>query len=357
MRIHFLTRYGSLAPSSRLRSYQFAEPLRAQGHQCFHYPFFKNDYVRALYAGERKPYAAVAGAYLERAWRLRSIVDGCDVAVVEKELLPWLPTGVSRALLRGSTTPILVDYDDAFYTSYLTWPLAPAKIDAVMSGAWGVIAGNHTIERYARHQNPRVFYLPTVVDTLKYTPVERYDTDEQLVIGWIGTPVTESLLLPLGPVLRGFADRHRMKLYAVGASRGFHIPGVETEVVRWSEETETAELRKMHVGIVPLEDNMWNRGKCGYKLVQYMAAGLPTIASPVGANKDIIEHGVTGFHAASELEWISAFERLLAEPGLRESMGRAGRRRVEEQFSVDVAGPAFARILGYAADSVRGRSA
>jgi glycosyltransferase involved in cell wall biosynthesis/2-polyprenyl-3-methyl-5-hydroxy-6-metoxy-1,4-benzoquinol methylase len=354
MRIHFLTRYGSLAPSSRLRSYQFAEPLRALGHQCFYYPFVEDDYVRALYARERRPYLAVASAYLDRAWELRSIIEGCDVAVVEKELFPWLPASVSRALLADCKTPVLVDYDDAVYASYLTWPLAPSKIDAVMSSAFGVIAGNHTIERYARHQNERVFYLPTVVDTQKYTPVEHHDTVDQLVIGWIGTPVTQSLLQPLGAVLRRFGDRRHMKLYAVGASRDFRIPGVDISVIPWSEQTETAELRQMHVGIMPLEDNIWNRGKCGYKLVQYMAAGLPTIASPVGANRDIVTHGVTGFHAEGEAEWISALERLLAEPSLRASMGRAGRRRVEEEFSLAVAAPRFAEILASAAEA-RGR--
>ncbi len=104
---------------------------------------------------------------------------------------------------------------------------------------------------------------------------------------------------------------------------------------------------------MPLADNMWNRGKCGYKLIPYMAAGIPTIASPVGANKDIVEHGVTGFHATTEADWITAFERLLADPALRESMGRAGRRRVEEHYSLAVAAPEFARILAGAAATPR----
>ncbi len=348
MKIHFLTRYGPLAPSSRLRAYQFGGVLRDHGHDCSFYPLLSDAYVRELYSGSRKPYGSSLWAYMRRAWHLRAAVSDCDVAVVEKELFPWLPSQVARTIIGPTSTPILVDYDDAVYLNYVGLPLLRQKIDDVMSLAWGVIAGNHTIERYARAFNARVFYLPTVIDTRRYTPVDATRKRRQLVIGWIGTPVTEGLLKPLIPVWERIARIGDVKLLLVGARPGFRVPGIETQVVEWREDTEVDLLREMDIGIMPLEDNEWNRGKCGYKLIQYMGAGLPTIASPVGANMDIVVAGVTGFLAQTVTDWAEAFVRLLGDAQLRHAMGRAGRRRVEERFSLVTAGDELSRILGSA---------
>ena len=117
------------------------------------------------------------------------------------------------------------------------------------------------------------------------------------------------------------------------------LPAVPTEHVPWTEAAEVAAIAEFDVGIMPLADEPWERGKCGYKLIQYMACGLPVVASPVGVNRQIVEHGVNGFLAETPTQWDEALRTLLADPALRQRMGQAGRQKVERQFSLQVTGP------------------
>jgi glycosyltransferase involved in cell wall biosynthesis len=151
-------------------------------------------------------------------------------------------------------------------------------------------------------------------------------------------------MAPIMPSLRCVAGAENARISAVGAGRAAK-PHQFLDILPWSEETEAASIQAMDIGIMPLTDTPWARGKCGYKLIQYMACGLPVIASPVGVNTEIVEHGVNGFLATTDADWREALVMLLRDPDLRNRMGAAGRRKVEEQYSLQVWGPRVADML------------
>jgi glycosyltransferase involved in cell wall biosynthesis len=272
-----------------------------------------------------------------------------DLLWIEYELFPWLPAVAERVVARLGI-PYVVDYDDAIYHRYELHPskvvrlLLGKKIDVVMRRASTVIVGNDYLGARARAAGAkRVEYLPTVVDLDRYqtTPVRDQTT---FTVGWIGSPSTVKYLSLIEPVLADFCRPGKARLVVVGA-RDVPFPGVRGEVRAWSEATEVEDILSFDVGIMPLPDDPWERGKCGYKLIQYMACARPVIASPVGVNRHIVEPSVNGFLAASMGEWRSALENLAASPDLRARLGTAGREKVESSFCTQVTAPRLAAIL------------
>lgn len=352
MRLLMLPRYDRLGASSRLRMLQYVPQLQAQGFEVDVAPLLDDGYVSDLYAG-RVSVAKVARAYLRR---LRQIFTArhYDVVWVEKELWPWLPAPLELMGLPAST-PVVADYDDAVFHRYdqhrsgIVRHLLGRKIDAVMRRADRVTAGNEYLAAHARTAgSPNVDWLPTVVD-LECYPVHTQKSDTQeVVIGWIGSPATADYLQMLVPVLLELGYHHRIRCLAIGA-RPDQVQGTPFEAVEWHEVQEVALLGELDIGVMPLPDAPWERGKCGYKLIQYMACGLPVVASPVGVNDVIVTAGENGFLASNAEEWIDALQQLIADPELRNRMGRAGRRKVEDVYSLQAQAPRLAKILRDAA--------
>jgi glycosyltransferase involved in cell wall biosynthesis len=209
------------------------------------------------------------------------------------------------------------------------------------------IAGNE----YLKSRAPRLVRIlvqPTPIDLPRYAPREDWP-DRGRVIGWIGTPATVPYLRSIGPALAELAARRKDVVLRVIGSEPVDLPGVETDLVPWSEEGEAGALRSLDVGVMPQPDDPWTRGKCAFKALQYMAAGLPVVASPVGMNVEVVADGVSGYLARTRGEWTSFLDRLLAGPTLRESCGKAGRRRVEERFASERLAPGLAKALRAAA--------
>jgi glycosyltransferase involved in cell wall biosynthesis len=213
-----------------------------------------------------------------------------------------------------------------------------------MRSSKAVVAGNDYLAARARSAGAkRVEILPTVVDTERYT-FAPMPANETLTIGWIGSPITTRYLEQFRPTIAKMCEGGRARFVAIGAS-ALDWPDVPVEVRPWSETSEVAELHGFDVGIMPLPDSPWERGKCGFKLIQYMACGRPVIGSPVGVNSQIIEDGVNGFLASTDRDWLAAVERLREEKGLRRDMGANGRQLVESQYSTQVIGPRLVEIL------------
>jgi transposase InsO family protein len=186
--------------------------------------------------------------------------------------------------------------------------------------------------------------VPTVVDTRVYTPRKTAEPRRVDHIGWIGTPSTwTEYMAPMMPLLVDVAATNNSRITAIGAGNAAPHPLLDN--LPWTEQTEVTRIQGMDIGGMPLTDTPWARGKCGYKLIQYMACGIPVVASPVGVNADIVEHGVNGFLAKTNTEWREALTRLLADPALRSTMGAAGRRKVHERFSIQVWGPKVATVI------------
>jgi glycosyltransferase involved in cell wall biosynthesis len=356
-RVLVLSRYDRLGASSRVRFLQLLPHLAALGITADVHPLLADDYIRRLYAGERVAVAAAVRSYLSRM-RALSFRKRYDVIWVEKEALPWVPAWIEAGFFGGS--PYVVDLDDAWYLRYQRHPslsvrmLMAEKIDRVMSRSASVIAGNkYLAERAKRSGAQDVKIVPTAVDLHRYAAVEapRKDGSGPFVIGWIGTPITVGYLAQFADVLRALAERHTIKFHIIGASAPKGFAGLPVQEISWSESTEISEISKCDVGIMPLDNDAWAYGKCAYKLLQFMAANKPVVASPVGANVEVIQHGNNGMLVNSTEDWISALNVLARDANLRERMGQAGRRTLELKYSVEKIAPEIASALFAAAES------
>ncbi len=242
-------------------------------------------------------------AYLKRMALLAGTGRRCPVWVVEKELFPLLPFAVERWFLSRATR-VLVDYDDAVFLKYdrpkgrRERSIVNNKIARLMSMADVVLCGNPYLEAYARQAGAKdVRALPKVVDESRYLRPRPARTERRTVIGWIGSHRNSHHLLSIGEVLRHMCQEENCVVRIVGGARIPLPDGVAVEYREWSEEREVDELGGFDIGIMLLEDGAWERGKCGLKLIQYLAAGVPVVASPVGMNSRIVVPGVNGYLA------------------------------------------------------------
>ncbi len=316
-------------------------------------PLFGDYYQHDLYAGRSRRWGRIVQAYLLRLLQLARSVS-FNLVWIEYELFPWLPA-LGERLLAGLRIPYVVDYDDPIYHRYQLHPnrlvraVLGTKIDAIMRWANTVIVGNQYLRDRAQAAGARrVECLPTVVDLERY-PASAEADRSVFTVGWIGSPSTVGYLSLVAPLLRDFCRPHESRFVVVGAREGA-LDGVPAEFRPWSEATEVEDILRFDVGIMPLPDEPWERGKCGYKLIQYMACARPVIASPVGANQEIVEHGVNGFLASTDQEWRSALETL-RDAGNRRIMGKLGRQKVETSYCTRVTAPLLASILSHAAST------
>jgi glycosyltransferase involved in cell wall biosynthesis len=341
MRILGLALYGPLAASTRYRLGQYVPSLAASGLEVDIRSLLGDDYLRRRFAGER-----IGAALLLKsvAHRLKELLtqQSYDAAVVHCELMPLLPAALESALLR---IPYVYDFDDAFYLKYGSGKLAPLlgnKFDQMMRKAVAVTAGSRVLAEYATRHNARTHLLPTVVDTDRYLPAHRAP-DGLFTIGWVGSPSTAEYLAQLVAPLSHIGREGPVRLVIIGAPAPA-VPGVEVIALPWSEADEVRLINTFDVGIMPLTDNPWARGKCAFKLIQYMACGVPGIASPVGANNDVLTPEC-GILASSAVEWANAFRTLRDQPALRRAMGEASRARVEEHYSLRRTAPVFEGVI------------
>lgn len=349
MKLLLMSRYSRLGASSRLRMLQYIPALAAAGFEVEVAPFFDDAYLQRLYAGDRA--RMVTGAYYTARLRRLLSKDKPDLVWIEKEVFPWLPWPLERAIL-ARDLPLVSDYDDALFHRYdlhrsaVVRSLLGRKIDGVMRASNLVMAGNQYLADRAEASGSRhVEIVPTVVDIDAYSTERRPPADGRPRVGWIGSPSTwADYGAPMLPLLASVAARHGAMVRAVGAGHKA-ASDQALEFLPWSEDTEVSLIQSMDLGIMPLDDSPWARGKCGYKLIQYMACGVPVVASPVGVNSEIVEDGVNGFLAETEADWVRAIDTLLGDAGLRHRMGAAGRRKVERNYSLQIYGPKVAAML------------
>ncbi len=345
----FLTKYSRTGASSRFRTYQYLPVLQAAGLDCDVAPLFDDDYLSHRYDSGRGALLDLIRAFWRRLVALLR-ARRYDKVVIEYELLPYCPAWFER-LLSALGVRFLVEYDDAIFHKYdlsgnpVLRALLGRKIATVMRLADTVIAGNDYLADYARLAGARqVAVLPTVIDLDHYPIRTRHEQRSELVIGWLGSPSTAKYLRDIAPALARVCADGRARVRLVG-SGPLDLPGVPTEIVTWTEAGETSALHGFDVGIMPLPDDPWARGKCGFKLIQYMACGLPVVASPVGVNSEIVTDGHKGFLATSTIEWVQALQRIQADADLRRRMGAAGRQRVESHYCLQVTAPRMVGLL------------
>jgi glycosyltransferase involved in cell wall biosynthesis len=312
-------------------------------------PFFEDTYVSNLYAGRRTSLRAVLQAYLKRLSVLTHTAS-FDLVWVEKELLPWFPA-IFETLLQKLHTPYVVDYDDAVFhryemhSNFLVRTLLKHKIDHVMRHASLVTVGNEYLADRAIKAGARnVEYLPSVVDVSQYKVTDS-GSDSPFRIGWIGSPVTAPYLALIQEAMRELSRESDVRLVLIGAGDFQPFPHVPTTILPWSEDIERRLSQEFDVGIMPLMDGPFERGKCGYKLVQYMASALPVIASPVGVNQQIVEPQVNGYLAHTSTDWLTALRELRDSVQKRKMLGQRGRQKAEQMYNLQVTAPKLLSLL------------
>ncbi len=352
MKLLALTKYDHYGPSSRLRLFQYIPYLKNRGISIRVEPLFNSTYLHELFSTGKRPLPSILFGYTKRCLTLLKLGQ-YDLVWIEKELFPWIPL-LEKVLLSILKKPYIVDYDDAVFhmydthTSRLVRFLLGNKIHAVMRNASIVTAGNAYLAQYARNVDAgHVEVIPTVVDMLRYRAAA-CPPKKTFTIGWIGTPITEKYVEIIKPALAALAQQTDVRIALVGASQNA-LSGLKREILPWSERTEVATIQSFDVGIMPLLDSPFEQGKCGYKLIQYMACGVPVIASPVGVNQNIVEHGINGFLAGNINEWIEYLELLRADKSVRNKLGKNARFKVENYFSLSQTAPIFYNLLLQAA--------
>jgi glycosyltransferase involved in cell wall biosynthesis len=309
-----------------------------------HYAPFETERLRAvLYRPGH--YATKVGemvrAYIERI-KLLGDLKRFDAVFVYREAALLGPAFLEKMVARRGL-PIIYQLDDPLfvpYTSpsngYLSYLKFFGKISSICRMAKVVMVNSTQIREYVSQFNQNIWQVPSVVDTTRYVfRPELVETKPEVVcIGWSGSPTTTGNIRVIAGALRRLAEQVEHRVHLIGGTE-FDLPGVRYEAQKWSADTEVEDLRKMHVGMVPLPLNEWNKWKFYMKTAQYMALGIPTVATPLGSNPEVIQHGVNGFLADSEDEWVDYLTLLIKDHELRLRMGHAAARAAQEKYSLE----------------------
>jgi len=274
-----------------------------------------------------------------------------DVIFVYREAALLGPAWIER--LFALRRPLVFDFDDAIYltdtslaNAWSRWFKSAKKVETICRVARHVTVGNESLARFAKTHAREVTVVPSTIDTDVYQLRARARNPIP-VIGWTGSVTTARHLASLAPALRRLRESWAFEFRVIGVKADFE--GIATHCLPWRSESEVEDLRGMDIGVMPLPDDEWSRGKCGMKTLQYMALGIPPVVSPVGVNTTIVHDGVNGFHARTEEEWVDRISQLLRDESLRRLMGTAARRTVEQSYSHRVQAPRFAQVLREAA--------
>lgn len=352
-----------ISPGQRYRIEQWEPLLREMGVEITYSPFETNELRVVLYQPGRtaEKIKQVMRSVGKRRDDLKN-VHNFDAVYVFREAALLGPAYFERQIER-SGVPMIFDFDDAVFVSYkspsngyLSYLKFPGKTATICRLSAHIMAGNPYLAEYSLQYNKpeNVTIIPTTIDTDKYHFLENKPASDVPVIGWSGSHSTVQHLDTLRETLQDLAKIAKFRLRVIGTPQ-YELEGVDVEAMPWRSETETKDLEPIDIGIMPLPDDQWSKGKCGLKALQYMALGVPTICSPVGVNSDIIQDGENGFLADGKAEWIEKLKRLLDSAELRRKLGAAGRRTVEEKYSAHVQAPRVFQILSkVVADAAKG---
>jgi len=353
----FLTQTDARGASARLRVYQYLEPLARLGIRAEVWPLpLGNAYSRSRFVR-----GALYGLHFTRRLADMTRVGRFDVIVIQRDLIahlvPWLEEMLARVHPR-----IVLDVDDPIHlhppTRPPAWPFRlfwdPRKLERLSRLAGQVVVANRFLRDEVAKFGVKSSVIPTSIDTRRWTP-GRIGQEGRFVIGWIGSPGTTGYLARIAPALDGVARQIPCVLRAVGADERLlrelfkAAPDIEIEVAPWSEDCEVDEVRRFDVGVMPLTNDQWSKGKSATKLLQYMACCVPAVASPVGANSDIVKNGVNGLLAGTMEGWEHALLTIARDKDLACGLGREGRATVVSEYDLEVSAPKLARVICEAA--------
>jgi len=355
VRILFIVPYPpGRAPSQRFRFEQYLEALTAAGHTYRLAPFLSVATWNILYQPGQSLAKAlgILGGFARRLGLLFT-VPGYDFVFVHREAAPVGPPVFEWLIAKVLSKKIIYDFDDAIWlvnTSEANRIAAGVKwhhkVADICRWAYKNSCGNAYLADYARQFSAHAVVNPTTIDTVNlHNQVRDQARPGRLVIGWTGTHSTLKYLDQVVPVLA--------KLEAEGLDFEFRVISNQPPALQlrslvflpWRKDTEIADLLGFHVGLMPLEDDLWAKGKCAFKALQYMALGIPALVSPVGMNTEVVQHDQNGFVCATPAEWEASLRQLLADAGLRQRLGTAARATIEQRYSVRANTPNFLALF------------
>jgi glycosyltransferase involved in cell wall biosynthesis len=331
------------SPSQRFRFEQYLSFLAGHGYQFTFSALLNQKNDRRFYS---------AGNVLIKCWimltslskRLREAghFGSFDLIFIQREAY-FLGTSLFERLAYRSGARVIFDFDDAIWLEDTSpgnqkwrWVKRPEKFFRNIRYAHAVIAGNEILAEKARAINKNTVLIPSTIDTALFRPMPERRNGKTVVIGWSGSVSTVKHFEMLIPVLVNLKKRYGDKIiFRVIGQGSYSNALLPVEALTWSPASEVAGLNGFDIGIMPLPDNEWTRGKCGLKALSYMACGIPVVASPVGVNAKFIRHGHNGFLAENDSEWYYLLCALIEDPETRTAVGLEGRKTVEKEFSVD----------------------
>jgi glycosyltransferase involved in cell wall biosynthesis len=343
MKILFLAPYPlRSSPSQRFRFEQYFKALGADGHSYVFQSFLSSTGWKNIYSKGRqvqKAWAIVSG-FLRRLVVLPKALNS-DVVFIHRELTPLGPPIFEWLIAKGFGKKIVYDFDDAIWLTdrkneswfgrMLRWR---SKVAMICRWSAVVSCGNEFLCGYARNYNLNVRYNPTTIDLNYHKLMDQRRTNDEIIIGWTGSHSTLKYLDSIVPVIRQLEKKYSKLIFEVIADQKPDLDISSLRFIPWKEETEIEDLSTIDIGIMPLPDDEWSKGKCGFKLLQYMSLEKASIASPVGVNTAIITNGIDGLICNDANEWIEAIGKLIDDANLRRQLGEAGRRKVETSYSV-----------------------
>ena len=366
MKVLFLSQYGVLAASSRTRVFQYLPYLDQRGVSYRVITVLpdreiggsqilvtRNSWRKLLY------YLWASWRTLACGLRVRWLARDYDILFIQKVILP----APVRWLLKRWRPKVLFDFDDAIFTTEVrrqNWLAAQKQrrnaigLPAMLKLADRALVENEYTAAFAARYCRGVTIITGPIDTERHRAFERARTGNQVVLGWIGSATTLSYLDLIRAPLQRLGQRFsHLRLRIVGAAE-IELEGIPVEAKSWNLEEEVEDLQGFDIGLMPIPDDPWTRGKGGYKLLQYMAVGLPVVSSPVGINQRIVRHGQNGFWASGPQEWEERLAQLIEDPQLREAMGRRGRQIVESEYALDLSSRRLLEVMEQLVQEKRG---
>jgi len=328
-------------PSARFRVELYEDALIANGFECKSVFFWGDKESKTLYkkGGLLTKSMGLVMGFLRRFGTIFSL-NKFDYVFVLREVTPLGPPIFEWIYAKVFKKKVIYDFDDAIWVEQAqganAWvrPLkAFWKVSSICKWSYKISAGNQYLYNYAIQYNTNVIINPTCVDTANKHNVIRGQNSKRVVIGWTGSFSQLVCLEEVIDVLKKLDKKYDFEFVLI-ANRNPELALKNYTFLSWNEASEIEDLSKIDVGIMPLPDNELNRGKCGFKLIQYMALAIPVVASPVEVNAVIVDDGINGFLCKTELEWYTALETLILDVKLRREMGINGRKKIVDNYSL-----------------------
>ena len=339
------------SPGQRYRLEQWEPLLRERGVEITWAPFEDEELHSVVYKpGQMGKKLQLVTRNLARRLSTIGKARNYDLVYILREAALLGPPIFER-LLYQQRVPFVFDFDDAIFVSYrspsngyLSYLKFASKTKTICRLASHVMVGNPYLADYAHQVNENVTVIPTTIDTEKYRVPPPKDDSGPITIGWTGSYSTVQHLDTLRGALKKLAETEKFRLRVIGTP-SYELSPIDVEAMQWRATTELEDLCAIDIGVMPLPDDNWSKGKCGLKALQFMALGIPTICSPVGVNTDIIQDNENGFLAGTEAEWVEKLTALLRSAELRRRLGDAGRATVEQKYSAAIQAPRVYEIF------------